>query len=263
MEALASGIGASVAARRVAVVTGASSGVGRATTLLLARQGWNLVLGARREDALAEVATQARAAGAGVHFARLDLADERSITSFHEESRRAFGRVDALVSNAGATTPGLLVDMDPERMRDTFQVNALGPLLHWRLLIGDWMRAQVPGHIVLVSSEQVARECPYLLPYGASKIAMEYVARGLRRELHDTQIRTSVVRIGSVDTEFRRHFDPGVARRMVEAWVATGIPKPSGNRMTPESVAVIVAVTLSAPEDLTVELLDARPTGAL
>lgn len=263
MDAVAPGGGVAAAGRRVAVVTGASSGVGRATALLLAHQGWDLVLGARREDALAEVAAQAGAAGAGVRFARLDLADERSIASFHEESRRAFGRIDALVSNAGATSPGLLADTSTEEIRDTFQVNALGPLLHWRLLIADWTRAQAPGHIVLVSSEHVVREYPYLLPYGASKIALEYIARGLRRELHGTQIRTSVVRIGSTDTEFRSHFDPGVARRMVEAWVATGIPKPSGNRMTPESVAAVVAHTLSAPADLTLELLDVRPALAL
>lgn len=244
----------------VAMVTGASSGVGREVAIMLARHGWDLALGARRLGALRHTAKAAREEGAHVFYSTLDLTDEASIINFYTTARGSLASIDALVSNAGATQPCAVENASMPLLAETFAVNALGPARLAGLHIGDWRQQRHNGHLLFISSENVVSEYPYLLPYGASKAAIEFMARGLRRELHDTQIRVTILRLGTTDTEFRHNFDPQTAAHMMRLWEQTGIPRPRGGRMSPRSVATVIAQTLATPSDTYIEMLDLRPS---
>lgn len=245
--------------RSVAMITGASSGIGKELAITLARRGWDLVIGARRTEALEETARLARAEGSSVVAAHLDLADMTSIESFHRQGVAHFPHIDVLVNNAGAATPRKIEDCSPAFLQNIFAVNAIGPLALAQRQINEWKHNDRAGRLVFVSSDHVHTEFPYLLHYGAGKVAMEFVARGLNRELHDTRIQSSVIRVGSTDTEFRASFNIEAARDMVAAWARTGVPSPPRKRLTPAVVAEIMAFAIEAPAEASLDYINLRP----
>jgi len=114
---------------RVAAVTGASGGIGRAIAVALGALGWKVALGARRLDALAATAQLVAAEGGIAVSHVLDVTDPASVEEFFGSVETVFGPVDALVNNAGIAVPGLLVDADPAGLAREIDTNLLGPLL--------------------------------------------------------------------------------------------------------------------------------------
>jgi NAD(P)-dependent dehydrogenase (short-subunit alcohol dehydrogenase family) len=185
----------------VALVTGASSGIGRATVLLLARSGFR-VFGTVRSDA-GERALRAEARDLPIEILRLDLADEAGATEVVRTVLQRAGRVDVLVNNAGFAMLGAIEDLPRADLRHQFEVNVFGAIQMAREFLPT-MRAQGSGRIVNISSLAGKVSVPLMGAYCASKFALEAFSDALRAEVKRAGIRVILVEPGPVDTNFER-----------------------------------------------------------
>jgi NAD(P)-dependent dehydrogenase (short-subunit alcohol dehydrogenase family) len=239
-------------------VTGASSGIGAATALELARLGWRLALGARREDRLQDVVKRIDDAGGRAFAHALDVTDPDSIERFYAASERALGAADALVSNAGMSTLGLLQHARVQDVQAEVAVNLLGPILMARRALPSMLERR-SGHLVFVSSENSIRPRPYQTGYSAAKAGLENAARVLAMELEGTGVRSTVVRVGPTLTEFGARFEPDLLKAALASWKHWGVQRHL-RWMKPESVARAIAQTLAPPgPDSRVDLVEIMP----
>jgi NADP-dependent 3-hydroxy acid dehydrogenase YdfG len=179
--------------RGTAVVTGASSGIGAASVLALAQDGWRVVAGARREDRLREVAEVA-----GARWARLDVTDQASVDAFVA----GLGECSVLVNNAGgAFGLGPIAEADEDQWRRMYEVNVLGLMRMTRALLPLLERAS-PGHIVNIGSIAASETYPGGGGYTAVKHGVRAVSRTLRQELLGRPVRVTEIDPGAVETEF-------------------------------------------------------------
>ncbi|MGA8365673.1 MAG: SDR family oxidoreductase [Solirubrobacteraceae bacterium] len=186
------------------LITGASTGIGRATALRLAAAGWTVFAGVR--DPAAGERLLAEAVAGQVIPLTLDVTDagqiEQARARVQEESARAGGsqggRLDALVNNAGIGVGGPLELVSPEDLRMQFEVNVFGQVAVTRALLPALRAAR--GRIVLLSSIGGRVSVPYNGPYAASKHAIEALGDALRGELYSSNIHVSLVEPGSVKT---------------------------------------------------------------
>lgn len=188
-------------ARPVALVTGASSGIGRATALLLARSGYEVFATVRSEEK--EASLRADAAGLPIEILRLDLTDEAGATRTVQEVLRRAGHLDVLVNNAGYAKLGAIEDLPRDDLRHQFEVNVFGAMQLCREAIPA-MRAQGSGRIINVSSLAGKVSVPLMGAYCASKFALEGFSDALRAELKPAGIRVAIVEPGPVATNFNR-----------------------------------------------------------
>ncbi|HUH81285.1 MAG TPA: SDR family oxidoreductase [Solirubrobacteraceae bacterium] len=179
------------------LITGASSGIGRASALRLSRSGWRVLAGVRGEQAGAQLA--AEAPDGQIQPLRLDVTSEE-----HIEAALALidgdggGRLDALVNNAGVGAGGPLEVLSSGELRSQFEVNVFGPVALTRALLPALRRGR--GRIVFVSSIGGLVVMPFTAPYGASKHAIEAIADSLRIELASSHVQVALVEPGSVAT---------------------------------------------------------------
>ncbi len=185
----------------VALVTGTSSGIGRATALLLARFGYRVFATVRTPEA--EESLQREAAGLPLEVLRADVSDEGAVTGLARELLARAGRIDVLVNNAGYALLGAIEDLQPEAVRRQFQVNVFAPLQLARAVLPT-MRAQRSGTIVNVSSLAGRVSLPLMGSYCASKFALEAFTDALRVEAKPFGVRAVLVEPGPVATEFDR-----------------------------------------------------------
>ncbi|MDQ1396223.1 MAG: uncharacterized protein QOG64_1482 [Acidimicrobiaceae bacterium] len=175
------------------VVTGASSGIGRATAILLAKKGATVWAAARNEVRLKELAAEHE----GITPFRCDVAVDEDRASLVE----AAGPVDVLVNNAGLGYMGLVEDMDQRDVRNLFEINVLGLIdLTQRVLPGMLERRH--GHITNVASVASFVSTPPLTVYSATKFAVQGFTEGLRREMNGRGITVAMVNPGPIATEF-------------------------------------------------------------
>ena len=185
------------------LVTGASSGIGRATALAFASEGWNVAVGARRTDRLDDLLPELVSAGAPKCFAaELDVCSQDDIESFLTQLAMDFGDVDCLVNNAGKAL-GLekLFDAEGTMWREMMETNVMGVLHMTRALLPGMMERK-RGHVIMVGS--VAGHHGYAggSVYCASKRALWSLCEAMRRETLGHGIRVTTVDPGLVDTEF-------------------------------------------------------------
>jgi NAD(P)-dependent dehydrogenase (short-subunit alcohol dehydrogenase family) len=245
---------------RTAIVTGASSGIGAATALELARQGYAVAVGARRVERLREVTAQIEDAGgrAFAHF--LDVSQPDSIDAFYAAAESALGPIELLVNNAGMSILNLLPDAKVEDLRSELEVNLLGPMLLCRRAIPG-MLARRRGDLVFVGSENAVRPRPYQAAYTAAKAGIEGLARVIAMELDGTGVRSIVVRVGPTGSEFGARMDHGMLRRALEAWRYWGVQRHM-HFMPSESVAKAIARVVAAPvEESYPSLIEVMPGG--
>lgn len=186
---------------KVAVVTGASGGIGAATAQRLAREGLRVVLVARREDRLEELAAQIRQSGGEALVVTADLADEAQRLRVIEQVRSAYGAVDVLVNSAGLGWYGFGTDMPWAMAWQMLQVNVSAVVRFTLLLLGD-MKVRNSGHIINVGSIAGSLPSQGVALYSATKSFVDAFTTGLYRELRGTGVHISVVRAGAVATEF-------------------------------------------------------------
>jgi NADP-dependent 3-hydroxy acid dehydrogenase YdfG len=230
-------------ARRVAVVTGASSGFGAATARALAAAGFEVVVGARRLDRLREVATPL-----GARFRQLDVTDPDSVAAF----ATGLDRVDVLVNNAGnAFGAESVADADDSKWRAMFELNVLGTLRVTRALLPRLV-ASGDGLIVNVGSIAGFEVYPGGAGYTASKHALRALTRTLRLELLGQPIRVSEISPGLAETEFalvRYGGDAARARKVYEGMTP----------LTAEDVAEAIAFVVTRPSHVDIDELVIRP----
>ena len=245
---------------RVAIVTGASAGIGAATALELARAGYQVALGARRVERLREVAKQVEAAGgrAFVHF--LDVSQPDSIDAFYAAAENALGPVELLVNNAGMSILNLLPDAKVEDLRAELDVNLLGPMLLCRRAIPGMLERR-RGDLLFVGSENAVRPRPYQAAYTAAKAGLEGLAQVLAMELDGTGVRSIIVRVGPTGSEFGSRMDHSMLRRALEAWRYWGVQRHL-HFMPSESVAKAIARAVAAPvEESYPRVIEVMPGG--
>jgi NAD(P)-dependent dehydrogenase (short-subunit alcohol dehydrogenase family) len=221
---------------RVALVTGASRGLGRALAEELARRGAKVVLVARDAGPLAEAAERIVARGGRAWAVAGDVGEPGSEVAIVGRAAALAGTVDILVNNAstlGAVPMPLLADARPDDVRRTFEVNVLGPFRLARAVLGP-MLLHRQGLVVNVSSDAAVEPYPGWGAYGASKAALDHMTRILAAELAGSGVRAVAIDPGEMDTEMHAaaipDADPAslarpsdVARAIVSA-IARGVP---------------------------------------
>jgi NADP-dependent 3-hydroxy acid dehydrogenase YdfG len=243
--------------RRPAVVTGASSGLGRAMAVALAAAGHPVVLGARRKARLDEAVEEIRAAGGEAVALPLDLNDAESVAAFAEGAEAAMGPTEVLVSCAGEARPGSSVGTAPEEFLRLLEVNLLGPqrLLH---LLGPGMVERRRGDVVFVSSESAADPWPEVAAYVTAKTGLEALARTAAMELEGTGVRVGVVRPGRAATEQGTTWSERELLDLPALWVRWGLLRHPGMLRGPEVAAAVVAM-VSMPRGAHISLLEVLP----
>lgn len=183
----------------VAIVTGASSGIGEASALCLAAAGFRVVVAARRGDLLERLAKRIEAAGGEALPVAVDLADESATHQLVQRTLDRFGRIDVLLNNAGFSPAAANEQISRTELRRTFDVNLLGALQ----LAGEVapvMRAQGGGRILNMGSLAGSVAAPLAIPYAATKAGIDAATRGLRLELAPFGIHVVLIVPGFVDT---------------------------------------------------------------
>jgi short-subunit dehydrogenase len=188
---------------RRAFVTGASSGIGRALAIELARRGADLVLLARREDRLAEVAREISRLGRRAIQVVGDVTDAAVRRRALEAARHELGGLDILVNNAGVAAHGRFAEADPHRIRPIFEVNFFAPVELVREAIPLLREGRQPI-VVNIGSILGERGAPHKSEYSASKFALHGFSEAVRPELARLGIDVLVVAVGPTATE---HFD--------------------------------------------------------
>ena len=210
---------------RVAVITGASSGIGRATALEFAREGADLVLAARNETALAGLVAEIAALGREAIAVPTDVTRRPEVKRLVEEALARFGRIDIFVSNAGIYHRCPVRDLKIEDVERVMAVNFYG-FLHGVQEVLPHMLGRGTGHIVLVSSVDGKKGLPPDGAYVASKFAVSGLAEVLRQELYGTGVHVSTVFPGRVDTPLIADLDvPWISAKIPPAKVARAILK--------------------------------------
>jgi NAD(P)-dependent dehydrogenase (short-subunit alcohol dehydrogenase family) len=230
-------------AGRVAVVTGASQGIGASIAGVLHDAGMSVALLARSEQKLA-----ARADQLGEHALPVtcDVGDPDAVRSAFARVGDRFGRIDVLVNNAGIIGMSLLGDADDDHVVSTVSVNLLGPIWCSRAAI-PLLSAAGGGDIVNISSRAVELARPYLSVYAATKGGLETFTRTLAAELRPQGIRVSSIRVGPTASEPAPASDTDPAK-VTEDWVARGGPAPELPAPI-ESVAEAVLFVISRPRE--------------
>lgn len=186
-------------AGRVVVITGASSGIGRAAAHLFAKEGARIVLAARSADVLAEVAEECRTRGGHPVVVPTDVSDERQVEALAIAAVAYFGRIDVWVENASVFSYGPFEETPPEVFRQVIETNLFG-VVHAARAVLPHFRAQGGGSLVITNSLFGKVTSPYLSPYIASKHATFALSQVLQEELHGTDIRVSAILPATIDT---------------------------------------------------------------
>ncbi|MBF6179048.1 SDR family oxidoreductase [Nocardia otitidiscaviarum] len=247
--------------RRPVLIAGASSGIGAATALTLAEQGYPVALGARRVDQCEELAGKIRADGGEAFAQRLDVTDGASVDAFATAAENALGPIEIVVSGAGDLEFGRIHATDPDVFDQQLRVHLGGAqrLAH-RLLPGMIERRR--GDFVVIGSDCADRPRPGMAAYNAAKIGAETLARQLRMELEGTGVRASVVRPGQTLTGMGMNAAPEVVGPLLEDWVKWGFARHS-HFLRAADIAAAVAAVVSTPRGAHLVLVEVQPEAPL
>jgi NADP-dependent 3-hydroxy acid dehydrogenase YdfG len=220
---------------KVAVVTGASSGIGEATAEALAAEGAAVVVAARREDRLDDLVERIRGDGGRVLAAVCDVTDESQAHGLIQKAVEEFGRVDILVNNAGVMLLSSVGKGLSEEWRRMFDVNVMGLLVNISSLAG----------------RKVTRDSSGV--YAGSKFAVGAISEGLRQELLQDNVRVTIIEPGAVETELPTHITDEDARESLGGLLDLEI-------LQSEDIAGAIVYTVTQPARVSVNEILIRPT---
>ncbi|WP_405605183.1 SDR family oxidoreductase [Streptomyces sp. NBC_01410] len=237
---------------KVVAVTGASSGIGEATARRLATDGHRLLLGARRTDRLEALAREITNAGGTAAFQRLDVTDAADVRAFVSAACERYGRVDAVVNNAGVMPLSPLEAVKTDEWDRMIDVNVRG-VLHGIAAALPTMRAQGGGHFVNVASVGAYEVVPTAAVYCATKFAVRAISEGLRQE-STGNIRVTLVSPGVTESELADSISDPAAREAMKAYRAVALPA--------SAIADAIAYALSQPSHVDVNEIVVRPAAS-
>jgi NADP-dependent 3-hydroxy acid dehydrogenase YdfG len=247
-----------VSGPRMAIVTGASSGIGAVIAAELGRLGWRVAVGARRVERLDETAEAVRAAGGEPFTHHLDVTDVESVEAFMGAAEAALGPVDVLVNNAGVATPGWLHELPAEAVAHEVATNLLGPLLTSRLAIASMRAGARRGHLVFITSDASRHARPRMATYTATKAGVEALAHSLSLECEGSGIRVTTIRVGPTFSEFGFGWDMETLEDLMAYWPRYGLQRHPGI-LDPRDIANAVVTAVIAPEGVVVDTLEVQP----
>ena len=235
----------------VVLITGALTGIGRATALAFAQERSHVVISGRREDAGRELVTELRALGAEAEFVRADVRREDDVRNLVDKTVARFGRLDVAVNNAGTEgQPGLLTEQSAETYAATFDTNVLGTILSLKHELRV-MLAQGHGSIVNLSSTLGSRGAAGASMYVASKHAVEGLTKAAALEGAGAGVRVNAVAPGPIETGMLNRFTGNAERK---AGLIAGVPSKRAGH--PEEIAqTIVFLTSDKVDYLTGQII--------
>jgi NADP-dependent 3-hydroxy acid dehydrogenase YdfG len=239
----------SVLAGQVALVTGASRGIGKALARACHGAGMRLVISARGAAALEALAVEMNAPGREVLAVPGDVADRAFCERLVAEAERAYGAVDVLINNAGLAIGGSIAETRPEDVETMVRVNFLGAYYCTRFAVPGMIKRH-KGHVVMMGSVAGVKYSPGASIYSATKFALRALAEALRNEVQGHNIKVSVIYPGMTLTTY---FDP-------ENPQALPPPIPLDAMLTAEDVAAATLSVLGLPDRVSINTVVMRPT---
>jgi NADP-dependent 3-hydroxy acid dehydrogenase YdfG len=240
---------------RVAAITGASSGIGEATALELARAGASVAVGARRKDRLEGLVGRIEAEGGRALAIEADVSEEQQARSFIETAHRELGGLGILVNNAGVMLLGPVEGANVDEWRRMVDVNVFGVLYCTHAAL-PLMRESGGGDIVNLSSVAGRRADAGAAVYNLTKFGVTGFSEALRQEALHAGIRVTCVEPGMVETELQAHnVDPVVQQTLERARERIGTP------LSADDIARTIAFAVAQPGHVCLNELLVRPTG--
>lgn len=236
---------------KVAIVTGASSGIGRATALALARQGAWVALVARRESALRKLAEEIEKLGGKAFVLPADVTQRQQVEALVHDVLSQWGRVDILISNAGEYIQGPIIDLDPTNLQRSLDINFFGGVYCIKAVL-PYMLAQKSGNIVVVTSMDGKIGLPPDAPYVSAKFALTGFCEVLRQEVNNQGITVTNVLPGRVDTVMIDHLhfswvSPKISPESVAGAILDAIRKRKPIVIVPRQAKLLYYVNVFAP----------------
>jgi len=236
---------------KVVAITGASSGIGEATALLLAERGAKVVLGARRPDRLAALVDRIVELGGAAAYARTDVRRRDDLSGLVTLAGERYGTLDALVNNAGVMPISPLDDLRVEDWEEMIDVNIKGVLYGIAAALPVF-REQGSGHFINTVSTAAFRIVPTMSVYAGTKSAVRAISEGLRQEAGD-KLRVTSISPGMTRTNFSGSMmNPEVRAKIEESRDAFAMP--------PDAIARAIAFAIEQPADVDVGEIVVRPT---
>jgi NADP-dependent 3-hydroxy acid dehydrogenase YdfG len=236
---------------KVVVITGASSGIGEATAIMLAERGAKVVLGARGLDRLEALARRIAGAGGEVGYAQTDVRRREDLTSLVDLACDRYGQLDVLISNAGVMPVSPLDDLRVEDWENMIDINIKGVLYGIAAALPVF-RKQGFGHFVNTASTAGHKTVPNQSVYSATKFAVRAISEGLRQEA-GAKLRVTIISPGFVRTNFAE----GVTNPEVKAQLEGARDKFA---LPPEAIARAIVFAIEQPADVDVNEIIVRPT---
>jgi NADP-dependent 3-hydroxy acid dehydrogenase YdfG len=236
---------------KVVAVTGASSGIGKAIALVLARQGAKVVLGARRADQLEKIAAEIQTAGGEAISVVTDVSLRTDLLNLVQQSCDHFGRLDVIVNNAGVAPLSRIDAVDVEGWEAMIDINLKGVLYGMAAAIPVFQKQQ-SGHIVNIISTSGLKISPTMGVYAATKNAVRTLTEAFRQE-SDGKIRITGISPGVVNSELAQSIRDSATRDSIQSFMDT-------MSISPESIAHTVAFAISQPADVEIGDITIRPS---
>ncbi len=238
---------------KVALVTGASSGIGEATAYALAAEGACVAASARRPDRLEAVAKRIQERGGQVLTIVADVADEKQANEMVNKAAERWGRLDIVVNNAGVMLLGKISGANTEDWRRMVGVNVLG-LMYTTHAALPFLQKQKSGHIVNISSVAGRTARAGSGAYNMTKWGVGAFSEALRQEVLEDNIRVTVIEPGAVATELSSHITDPEARRQTQEWVQSIQPLQS------EDIANAIIYAVTQPQHVDINEMLIRPS---
>jgi NADP-dependent 3-hydroxy acid dehydrogenase YdfG len=240
-------------AGKVALVTGASSGIGAATALELARAGATVALSARRADRLAGLVAQIEASGGKALALAGDMMVEAEAIKAVEDTVAAFGKIDILINSAGIMQAGGIEGADLAEFRRVYEINVFGTLYTCAAAVPHMIR-QGEGDIVNITSLAGRKGGPQTNAYSGSKHAANSMTDAMRQELGGKNIRVSILMPGATSTEVGDGISDPNWRQAIQAHVS------KEGAVKPEEIGQTIVFMLSLPRNAHISEISVRPT---
>ena len=238
---------------KVAVITGASSGIGEATAKALAAEGAAVVVAARREDRLNDLVGRIEGDGGRVLPVACDVTDEEQAHALIQRAKDELGSVDILVNNAGVMQLSKIEKGLSDEWRTMFDVNVMG-LLYVTDAAVQVMKEQGSGHVVNISSVAGRKTRPGVGVYSGTKFAVNAISEALRQELIEDNVRVTMIEPGAVETELPNHVTDEEAKEGIDDLYQLD------DILQAEDIANAIAYCVTQPARISINELLIRPT---